>query len=337
MDKLLKELCQIPAVSGREDKLRDFIKSEVQGFAECLVDKNGNLICFKKGKKHPLKKIMVDAHMDEIGVIASAFTSDGFVKFQCVGGISPAVIQSGRVIFENGTVGVIGAKPVHLCSAEEKKVYTKTDSLYIDIGASSKEEAESLISLGDTAVLEADFEMLGDNMIMSRAIDDRAGVAVLIKLLQTDTEYDFCATFTVQEEVGCRGAKTAAFTVSPDCAIVLEATTAADIHGVADESRVCVCSGGPAISFMDRSTLYDRRLYNAAMSLGIKCQPKAAASGGNNSGAIHLTKSGVPTLAISVPCRYIHSANCLADLRDIRGMYEIALKMIEKTASGELV
>lgn len=337
MRDLLKRLCSLPAVSGREDALRELIISKVSGHAECKTDRNGNLICFKKGRKPAVKKIMVDAHMDEVGIIAAGIREDGFIKFQTVGGISPAVSVGRRVVFENGTVGTVGIKPVHLCSEEEKKKYPDTDSLYIDIGAASKSEAEALISIGDTAVYEGDFKETGGSTVISRAIDDRAGVAVLIRLLCEEAEYDFTATFTVQEEVGCRGAKTAAYSVDPDGAIVLEATTAADLHGVEEERRVCVLGHGPAVSFMDRSTLYDRRLYEAALSSGVRCQPKAAVAGGNNSGAIHLSRGGVPTLAISVPCRYIHSPSCVADAEDIEGMYELAKKMLAKMASGELI
>ena len=337
MRNLLSALCSISAVSGREEVLRDYILSEVKDYAECKVDRSGNLICFKKGLKPADRKIMVDAHMDEVGIIATAITSDGFVKFSTVGGILPAVMLGRRVVFENGIIGVVGVKPVHLASAEEKKKYPEEDSLYIDIGADSKEDAEKLIALGDTAVFDGDFRDLGGSTLISRAIDDRAGVAVLIKLLKEQSEHDFYATFTVQEEVGCRGAKTAAFSLAPDGAIVLEATTAADLHGVDEDKRVCVLGNGPAVSFMDRSTLYDRKLYSAAISCGVKCQTKAAVAGGNNSGAIHLSRAGIPTIAISAPCRYIHSPSCVADIKDIEGMYTLAKEMLSKMASGEVL
>ncbi len=336
MLRLFKELCTIPAVSGREDSLREFILSKVSGFCKAEVDRNGNIICFKKGKNTAAKKIMIDAHIDEVGIIVTGYTDDGFLKFSTVGGISPAVMNARRVIFEGGRIGVIGIKPVHLASADEKKKYPDADSLYIDIGVDTKSEAEKIISLGDTAVFEGDVRE-ANGRIIARAIDDRAGVAVLIKLLESDALYDFYATFTVQEEVGCRGAKTAAYTVDPDGAIVLEATTAADLDGVSIDNRVCSLGDGPAVSFMDRSTLYDKRLYDAAIKSGIKCQPKAAVAGGNNSGAVHLTRGGVPTVAISVPCRYIHSPSCLADFGDIEGMYALSEYMLSKMASGEIL
>ncbi len=336
MRNLFEKLCSLPAVSGREDKLREYILSEVKDCSEASVDRNGNIICFKKGRKPATKKIMVDAHIDEVGIIATGYTEDGFIRFATVGGISPAVMSARRVFFENGTVGIIGIKPVHLVSADEKKKYSDADSLYIDIGVDSKAEAENKVALGDTAVFEGGV-LEADGRYIARAIDDRAGVTVLIALLKEESEYDFYATFTAMEEVGCRGAKTAAYSLDPDGAIVLEATTAADLEGVASENRVCSLGSGPAVSFMDRSTLYDKRLYDAAINSGVVCQPKAAVAGGNNSGAVHLTRGGVPTVAISVPCRYIHSPSCLADFADIEGMHALAKYMIAKMASGELL
>lgn len=337
MTDLMKTLCGIPAVSGREGALRDTILHEISDYADCCTDPAGNLICFKKGKNGAKKKVLIDAHMDEVGLIASAFTEDGFVKFHTVGGIDAAVMLCRGVRFENGVKGVIGCKPVHLCSKEEKKKLPDEENLYIDIGAKSKEEAEKRLSLGDTAVFESEFTQLSDRRIKARAIDDRAGCAVLIKLLKEPSDYDFTAVFSVQEEVGCRGARTAAYAVDPDAAIVLEATTAADLHGVDSDQTVCVLGNGPAVSFMDRSTLYDRRLYDAALSSGVKCQPKAAVAGGNNAGAIHLTRSGIPTVAISAPCRYIHSPSCVADIGDIEGMVDLARNMLCAIASGAIL
>lgn len=337
MRELLKKLCAIPAVSGREDALRDFIIKEVSPFADCKTDKNGNLICFKKGRKSPEKKVMLDAHMDEVGIIAAAFTSDGFVKFTAVGGIDVAVMMGRSVIFENGVRGVIGVKPVHLLSAEEKKKLPDKDTLYIDIGATDKAEAERLINLGDTAVFESEITLLGENKIKARALDDRAGVAILISLLKNDAEYDFYGVFSIAEEVGCRGAKTATYAINPDAAIILESTTAADLHGASEENTVCCLGDGPAVSFMDGGTLYDRRMFDAVKALGLKMQVKRMVSGSNDSSAIHLTRDGVPTITISLPTRYIHSPSSIADLRDFDDMLPLALAMLEKVASGQVV
>ena len=337
MTDLLKKLTSIPAVSGNEEELRNFILKEVSPFAECKVDKNGNIICFKKGKKPAAKKVMLDAHMDEVGIIASSYTSDGFIKFQTVGGIETSVMLCRSVKFENGVRGVVGLKPVHLSSKDERKKLPSADSLYVDIGATSEQEAKELVKLGTTAVFESDFIKLSDNTFKARAIDDRAGCAILISLLKEDAEYDFYGVFSVLEEVGARGARTAAYEIDPDAAIILEATTAADLHGVEKENTVCKLGQGPAISFMDRSTLYDRRLYDEAISSAVKCQTKAMVAGGNNAGGIHLTRSGIPSLAISVPCRYIHSPSCVANLEDINNALLLSKEMLSKIASGNLV
>lgn len=334
MRELLKKLCDIPAVSGREERLRDFIISQIDGFAEYETDKNGNLICFKRGKKAAVKKVMLDAHMDEVGIIASFITADGFIKFQTVGGIDTAALLGKRVVFDSGARGVIGMKPVHLLSGDEKNTLPKADSLCVDIGASSKADAEQLISVGDAAVFESVSTDMGENLL-ARAIDDRAGVAVLIKLLRSEAEYDFYATFTALEEVGLRGAMTAAYSVSPDLAVILEATTASDLYGVSEDKRVCRLGAGPAISFMDRSTLYNKQLFDFANSLPLKHQVKEYVSGGNNAGAVHLSKSGVPTITVSLPTRYIHSPSSVANISDLEDMYKFSEKLISSLASGQ--
>lgn len=336
MRDLLLKLCTIPAVSGREEKLTEFILSEIEGFCDARVDRNGNIICFKKGKKSAVKKVVLDAHTDEVGIIATSVTSDGFVKFATVGGIEEAVMLCRSVTFENGVRGVIGMKPVHLSSADERKKYPDKDSLYIDIGAASKEEAEALVSLGDTAVFDSEPTLMGD-CLKARAIDDRAGVAVIISLLKQEAEYDFHATFTVQEEVGTRGAQTAAFALSPDVAITLEATTAADLEGVSEDKQVCRLGDDPAVSFMDKGNLYTRTLYDFAISCGEKCQPKAYVSGGNNSRAFALSGEGAATLAVSLPCRYIHSPSCVASLKDFDAMLPLTKKLLEAVAGGEIL
>ncbi len=337
MTNLLEKLTSIHAVSGNEEKIRNFILKEVSAFAECRIDKNGNLICFKKGKKRAVKKVMLDAHMDEVGLIASSYTSDGFIKFQTVGGIETAVMLCRSVVFENGVRGVVGLKPVHLSGKEESKKLPDADSLYIDIGASSEQEAKNLVKLGTTAVFESDFVKLSDNTVKARAIDDRVGCAILISLLKEESECDFYGVFSVLEEVGARGARTAAYEINPDAAIILEATTAADLHGVENENAVCKLGDGPAVSFMDRSTLYDRRLYDSALSSSVKCQVKSMVAGGNNAGAIHLTRSGIPSLAISIPCRYIHSPSCVANFEDIDNALLLSKEMLTKIALGNLL
>lgn len=336
MIKLIEKLCSINAPSGSEDSVSDFIIKELNGYADVKKDSMGNLLVFKKGKNRSKNTLMCDAHTDEVGMIITAITSDGFLKFETLGGINETALVCKKVLINNSVNGVIGIKPVHLCSKEQKEKLPEKEDLYIDIGADSKEEAEKRVNVGDTATFISDFTLLSDTTFKAKAIDDRIGCAVLISLLKKDALYDFYATFTVQEELGCRGAKAASYAVSPDFCLCLEATTAADLDGIDNENKVCSLGKGTAVSFMDRATLYDKELYNEAINSGILCQPKAAVTGGNNSGAIHLNKNGVRTLALSVPCRYIHSASSIADISDIESTILLAEYMINKICSGEI-
>lgn len=332
---ILKKLCLIDGISGDEGAVRDFIIKEIKDYCEYKIDNLGNIICFKKGKKTPSRKIMLDAHTDEVGLIISSITEDGYLKFKTVGGIDTAALLLRRVLINGKVNGVIGSKPFHLLDADSRKKLPKKDDLYIDIGAKTRKEAEALVSLGDSAVMTSDFEILGE-CVKSKALDDRIGCAVLIKLLKEYNKYDFYVSFSVQEEVGLRGAKTATFAVKPDFAIALDSTTAADIAGTPAESKVCIQGKGVAVSFMDNATVYDKELYNAAINSGILCQPKAAVAGGNNAGGIHLSGTGVRTLALSAPCRYIHSANSIVRISDIDSMYALSEYMLENIANENI-
>ena len=332
---LLKRLCLIDGASGNEGAVRDFIISEIKDFCEFKVDNLGNIICFKKGKNTPNKKVMLDAHLDEVGLIITSVTENGYLRFKTVGGIDTAVLLFRRVKINEKTNGVIGGKPFHILSADDRKKAPKVTDLYIDIGAKTREEALAVVNPGDSAVVPSEFEILGD-CVKSKALDDRIGCLILIKLLKNFNEYDFYATFTVQEEVGLRGAKTAAFAIAPDFAIAIDSTTAADIAGVSEDSHVCVQGKGAVVSFMDKSTMYDKAMYTAALNSGILCQPKTFVSGGNNAGAIHLSGNGVRTMAISAPCRYIHTANSIVKVKDIESMLSLCEYMLKNLAGGSI-
>lgn len=321
MLETIKELCTLSGISGRENAVRDYIIDKIKDHAEYSIDPLGNLIVFKKGKKAAVNKIMLDAHMDEVGMIISAITSDGFLRFTKVGGIDSRVMLGRSVkVGEKGVNGVIGIKPVHLVDAGQEADIPKPDELYIDIGAASKEEALKYVRIGDAAWFSSDFIEFGDGFIKAKALDDRAGCAILIELIRSELEYDTWFSFSVQEEIGTRGAAVSAFTIAPDYAIVVETTTAADISGVKDEKRVCICGNGGAISFMDRSTIYSKELFDKAFEIadanGIVCQPKTLVAGGNDAGAIHKSRGGVKTLTVSVPCRYLHSPCCVIKYDD---------------------
>lgn len=323
--EFLNKLIEVNSVSGNEKAILKLIEEEIKNYAELSYDGAGNLIAFKKGDKTPDKKLLIDSHVDEVGFIITDVDSDGFLRFATVGGINKNLLPSKRVKVGNVS-GVIGMKPIHLCSADERKKYPEEKSLYIDIGAKTREEALDVVNLGDTATFDEPSFKNGD-MFAARGLDDKLGVAVLVSLIKSDSPYDFYASFSVQEEVGLRGARCAAYNVSPDFCIVLETTTAADIAGVEEGKTVCNLGQGPVISFMDRATLYDRELYNLAMNAGVTCQTKRAVAGGNNSGAISLTKDGIRTIAVSVPSRYLHSALCVVNLKDAELARELVTKL----------
>lgn len=338
MLELIKNLCSLNGISGREKSVREFIISQIEGHCEYSTDALGNLIVFKKGKNPSKNKVLIDAHMDEVGMIVTGADSNGFVKFAKVGGINTKVII-GRAVYigEQKIPGVIGIKPIHLAESGEKSEIPKEDSLYIDIGADSKEQALEVVSYGDAVYLEGDFTEFGDGFICSKALDDRAGCAILIELIKSELEYDCYFSFSVQEEIGLRGAATASFSVNPDYAIVSETTTAADISGVEGDDRVCVCGEGVAVSFMDTSTVYDKDLFSKALEIakikGIKAQVKTRVAGGNNAGSIHKSGTGVKTLTLSVPCRYLHSASCVCKYEDILSAKDLVREMISEFAT----
>ena len=334
MIELIRKLALLDGASGGEDDVRKFILDEISPYCACKTDPLGNVIAEKKGKKPSAKKILLDAHTDEVGLIITSITEGGFLRFKPVGGINTSALMFRRVKIGGKIGGVISGKPIHLVDGEEEKKLPEADSLYIDIGATSRKQAQDMVSPGDRAVMISDFTVSG-NRIISKALDDRVGCAILIKLLKEYDEYDYTVTFTVQEELGLRGAKTAAYSVDPDAAIIVECTTAADIAGVSEDKTVCKLGGGAVVSFMDRATVYDREYYKAALGSGIAVQSKEAVTGGNNAGSIHLSRGGVRMVAVSVPCRYIHTSCSVADISDIDAAYELCKYMIEYIADDK--
>lgn len=310
----LIELCGIDGTSGDEGAVRDYIAARITA-DKMYTDNLGNLIVFKRGRKTPKNKLMFAAHMDEVGFMVTDITEEGFLRFGAVGGVDPRVVLGRSLRFKNGICGVVGTKAVHQQSAEERKKAPDFGEMLIDIGASGREQAEKFVQRGDCTVFDSDAFCFGDGFIKSKAIDDRAGCLIMMDMINGTPEYDAWYVFTVQEEVGTRGAKAAAFTVQPDIAVVLETTTACDISGVSGDKRVCRLGEGCVVSFMDRGTIYDRELYRLARdtadSLGIPNQTKTLIAGGNDSGAIHVSAGGVRTCALSLPCRYLHSPSCV--------------------------
>ena len=320
---ILQELAQAIGVSGNEDAVRKIIADAVRDHVDELhTDTIGNLFAVKKARRAKRAlKVMVAAHMDEVGLMITGYDESGGLRFQPVGGIDDRVLP-GKVLLvgPDKIPGVIGAKPVHLLKGDESKQVIKIDAMVIDIGASSKEEAEKLVKLGQVAAFATRYNKVG-RTATGKAFDDRAGCAVLVELLRgARFPFDFYGVFTVQEEVGLRGARVAASAVEPDCAFVLEGTVCDDLPKDKDTSPTTELGKGPAISLMDRSVFADRRLVDhlvaTAEKLGIPYQFKQPGVGGTDAGAIARSRTGVPSVPVSVPCRYIHSPVARLSLDD---------------------
>lgn len=319
--ELLKELLGTFGPSGRETEICKVIKKAAENYAdEITEDALGNLIVHKKGTK---KKIMLASHADEIGVIVTFVDEKGFLRFQPVGGLNKKDLQYRRVRFENGTIGVIGSEPEN-----KDSLYSK---MYIDIGAKTRKEAEKLISIGDMAVFEGEMHMVG-NRIVSKALDNRIGCYCLLEVLKNaKSENDLYFVFTVQEEVGLRGAKTSAYRINPDFAIAVDVTDTGDTPET-DEMAVSL-GGGAAVKVMDHSVLCDSfvrsRLIECAKDKGIKYQLEVMPDGGTDAGAISLTREGVKTGGVSIPCRYVHSPSEMVDTEDVKAAIELISEFIK--------
>ena len=328
MLETLKKLCTLPGPSGTENAVREYIIGKAKPFAdEIIEDPMGNLLVFKKGGRAPSKKLMFAAHMDEVGVIVTGITDDGYLKFDFVGGVDRRV-TIGKKVYINNHTGVIGMKAFHLVEASERSQIPKLSAMYIDIGAKDRAEAEKLVSPGDTGVFDPAVFEFGNGMIKARAIDDRVGCAVMLELLSGPLPVDAWFAFTVQEEVGCRGANTAAFSVRPEIAIILEGTTAADMPSQKGTDKVCAPCKGPVIPFMDGGTVYNRGLFEKLRDLaaanGIPWQTKTLISGGTDAQAIQRVAGGARVAAISAAVRYIHSPACVASVEDMENILKLA-------------
>lgn len=338
----IKELCTLDGVSGCEDAVRSYIKEKVTPYAdEIRVDALGNLIVFKKGKKATGNTLLLAAHMDEVGLIVRSITEEGYLKFSCVGGIDRRVLLSKPVtVGPNRIPGLIGMKPIHLTTAEERKSIPEIKELCVDIGAKDKESAEKLVSVGDYIAFSSDIVEFGEGFIKAKAIDDRAGCAVMLELLKEDLPMDCTFAFTVQEEIGCKGAMGAAFSVAPSIALILETTTAADLAGVEGEKKVCCLGDGPVVPFMDNGSIADRKLYELTRTLAkennIPWQTKHMVAGGNDARAIQRSREGVRTVVMSAAVRYLHAPSTVACVRDFEYIHKLSRLFIEAVAQKEV-
>lgn len=340
MVNTLKTLCALPGVSSFEDEVRSYIRARVEPYADSIrVDAMGNLIVFKKGEKSTGNRLMLCAHMDEVGLMVRSVTEDGYLKFSCVGGIDRRVLLGKAVVLGPGKVpGIIGLKAIHMTTPEERRNVPKLEDYYIDIGATDREEALKLVSEGDCGVFAGDVVEFGRGMLKAKAIDDRVGCAVLVKLLEEPLPMDCTFVFTVQEEVGTRGAFGAAFSVTPEIALVIEGTTAADNPALDERCQVCWPGRGPVLSWMDGGAIYDRALFELLRDLaeknGIPWQMKHYLAGGTDASAIQKTKAGVRVTGISAAVRYLHAPSSVASISDMEHMLTLARLFVAAVAEG---
>ncbi len=324
MKRWLTDLCQLDGISGHEEAIGRYILNKLQQSSapmEISTDKLGNILVHMIGKQPSEKTVLFDAHMDEVGIIITHINEDGTLLFDTVGGIDHAVLFGHRIRFGN-CLGVIGGKAIHHCTADEKTIIPQT--LTIDIGAASAQEAASMISVGQWGTFDAPFCEFGCGFIQGKAIDNRVGCALLLSLAQNQPAHDIWLSFSVQEEIGLRGAKVVGEQIKPNIAIIVDATTAADTIDNNDATCVCKIGQGAVVSFADRATLYDSELYTLIRTIANECnipiQTKNRIVGGNNAGSIQRSHSGTRVAAISLPCRYIHSPLCVGKWSDIEAM-----------------
>ena len=369
MLRTLKTLCLLNGVSGSEDEVREYIKARASKYADDIrTDRMGNLIVVKHAKtgsgaghkdhgaandsfnnretSAALPKLMLAAHMDEVGFMVTQITDGGFLRFALVGGIDPRVVFNRRVwVGEKRIPGVTGLKAIHQTPADERKEFEnvpKWPSMYIDIGAKDKAEAEKLVQIGDTVAFYSDFVRFGKGggFIKAKAVDDRFGCAAMLKLLEKDLPMDVTFAFTVQEEVGTRGAFAAGWSVAPDIALILEGTTSADLAGVPGHKKVTRLGDGPVLGFMDAGTIYDRELFETLRDLAtenkLPWQIKGRIAGGTDASAIQKSRSGVRVASISAPVRSIHCPNSVAKISDIKQALQLAELFIEAVAYGRI-
>ncbi|MFV0400415.1 MAG: M42 family metallopeptidase [Oscillospiraceae bacterium] len=334
----LEQLSLLSGVSGCEDEVRDAICTLLEGHCDYRVDALGNVIARKKGRTTPKNRILLSAHMDEVGFIITYIDDNGFLRFSTVGGIDNRVIAGKAVVIgKNHVPGVIGAKATHQVPASEREEPISPDKLYIDIGATSKEEALSLVRLGDRAAYVAPFQRFGQDKIMGKAFDDRAGCVMMLDMIYSDLAYDCTFSFTVQEENGCIGGTTAAYGVDPDIGIAVETTTASDIGGTSPDKVVCKQGDGAAVSFMDKGTAYDgdlfRRVFEVAEKNNLPCQAKAGVYGGTEGRVIQTAKAGARALTISLPCRYLHTPSNMLQISDIHNTRKLLELAVEEFAN----
>lgn len=341
--KLLKELCETPGVPGCEDAIRKIVQRELGKICNTVkTDMLGNVIGCKKGRG-PAKnrrRVMISAHMDEIGFIVKHIDDNGFLRVDTVGGINPKTIIAQRVwvMGKKKLRGIIGSKPIHIMKDEERKKPATIEEVFIDTGLPGKTVKKS-VELGDPVVLEQSYVEIGDS-VCCKALDDRVGVYVMIEAVKKvkSPHVDIYAVGSVQEEVGLRGAVTSAFAVDPHVGIALDVTLACDVPGAAKHQQITALGEGTAIKLKDSSSLSNPKLVKMLRAIAkkkkIKHQLEILPRGGTDAGAIQRTRGGVAVCTISVPTRYVHSVVEMAHKEDIQASIDLLAEFLKVAHEG---
>ena len=336
--KLLEKLSNAFGPSGNEEDVAEILKKELKGYAdETRVDKLGNALFYHQGKKgYP--KIMLSAHMDEVGFIVTFIEENGFLRFDILGGITNNLMPGQRILFRGNKgylKGIVGTKPPHIMTPEEQNKMVPKEDLFIDIGADSLSQAQAKgADIGTLGVFDVEFTDLGDGYFRGKALDDRAGCTVLSEAFKAlkDSPYSVVAVGSVQEELGIRGARTAAWQVDPDYGLALEGTFVADVPGTRPDRVSSKIKGGPVLTIMDRTVFTHphvlKTLIKSAKQKSIPFQFKKVPVGGTDAGSIHLTRAGVPSGTVAVPCRYIHGPASIIHSDDLRNTIKLVTEFI---------
>ena len=338
--EILEKLSNACGVTGREEEVRNLMKSLLKPLVdEVKEDKLGNVIGVKKGKKNA-PRVMLAAHMDEIGLLVKTISKEGFIQFTKMGGIDDRILLAQNVIVyteKEPLHGIVGSKPPHIQKEEERKKVLSYDELFIDVGAGSQDEAKKMgVRIGNPIGFDMKFVKVGKNIMIGKALDDRAGCAVMVEALKRlkSTECTVYAVGTVQEEVGLRGAMTAAFGIYPDVGIALDVTVAGDVPGVREVEAPIKMNKGPSIEIADSGLITHpkvlRLLVDAAEENKIPYQLEAGLAGSTDAARISLTREGVPSGVICVPTRYIHSPSSLLSLEDAENAVRLTVAAIQK-------
>lgn len=345
MDKLLSSIINASGISGYEGEVAKIMYDELKKICpDTHIDNFGNVIAKKGNGK---KKIMLAAHMDEVGLMVKHITKEGFLNFIKIGGIDDRILLAQRVIIKgkNGdTFGIIGSKPPHLQKDEESKHRVKYEDMFIDIGCKTKEEAQIKVEIGDAIIFEPNAGSLSQNLCFGKAIDDRVGCFALIKIMEkADADAQIFAVATAQEEVGLKGARTSSFKINPDFAIAIDTTVAGDTPQINEKESALKLGGGVAITIIEaagRGVIVNEKVKNmfigTAKDNNIKYQIDVIEGGMTDGAVIYMNREGIPTGVLSIPSRYIHSPTGVFHIDDLGAAVELSLKVIEKVSKEEV-